>query len=168
MLNIKKLYNSTAEVYNKRYAQIQSKKYQLALQNINLDKESTILDLGAGTCLLSKFLNRNIISIDLSFNMLKQSPNKLKIQANAEYLPFKNNTIDFIASFTLFQNIKNKQKALEESKRILKPEKTFILTTLYKEYKPDFLKLLKKYFKVKKIEECDEDIAFTLIKHNHQ
>ena len=155
--DIRTKYNTTADFYNKRYRNLQYEKYARMLKGVKL--KGRILDLGSGTGLLSDFLNKEIIGVDFSINMLKKSKNKNRILGDAENLPFKNNTFDFVLSFTLLQNLPS-FKLFKEIKRILKPDSLFILTTLRKKYTKGMYEKLEKIFLILKEVDCGEDIGF--------
>lgn len=155
--DIRSKYNITADFYNNRYGDIQYEKYSRMLNSMEL--KGMILDLGGGTGMLSDFLDKEVIGVDFSINMLKKSGNKYKILADAEHLPFKNNIFDFVLSFTLLQNLPG-FKVFKEVKRILKPDSLFILTTLKKKYMKNVYKILEKNFLILKEVDCGEDIGF--------
>jgi malonyl-CoA O-methyltransferase len=154
---IRSKYNATADFYNNRYRNIQYEKYSRMLNSMEL--KGMILDLGSGTGMLSDFLDKEVIGVDFSINMLKKSGNKYKILGDAENLPFKNNIFDFVLSFTLLQNLPG-FKVFKEVERILKPDSLFILTTLKKKYMKKVYKILEKNFLILKEIDCGEDIGF--------
>ncbi len=159
MLNSKlaqKLYDKTADIYNSRYRTIQFEKYSRALENVTLSGK--ILDLGSGTGLLSKFLNRKLISVDISKKMLTKSNSK-NVQGDMAKLPFKNNSFDLVLSFSALMNSSSPQKTINEVHRILKPEGIFVVTYL-KSF--DFTKDLRQKFKIKESIDCGEDVCFVL------
>ena len=159
MLNSKlaqKLYDKTSDIYNRRYRSIQFEKYTLALKNVQLSGK--ILDLGAGTGLLSKFLNKNLISIDIAKKMLLKSDSK-NILGDISKLPFKDKSFDIVLSFSVLMNSSNPQKTIDEVYRILKPNGIFVVTYL-KSF--DFTNDLQRKFKIKENIDCNEDICFVL------
>ena len=70
-LAIKEKYDSTVDIYNERYGDIQEEKYRIMLSDLQIKKP--ILDLGSGTGLLQKFLKVPVTGLDISFKMLKKS-----------------------------------------------------------------------------------------------
>ena len=70
-------------------------------------KHGYLLDLGCGTCILKKFIpdDTRYVGLDFSKNMLRKSHNLEIIQADAEYLPFKENSFDSIFIITVIQNL---------------------------------------------------------------
>ena len=151
-----KLYDKTSDIYNTRYRSVQFEKYSRALQNIDLSGK--ILDLGSGTGLLSKFLGKNLISLDISKKMLIKSNSK-NVQGDMVKLPFKNNSFNTVLSFSALMNSSNPQKTINEVHRILKPKGLFVVTYL-KDF--NFTKDLQLKFKIKESIDCGEDICFKL------
>ena len=103
---------------------------------LNIQKKDKIIDVGSGTgdlinLILKKNLNNILHSVDLNAEMIKYSKKKFKnknikfTKANAEKLPFPNNSFDkYIISFCL-RNVTNMNNVLTESLRILKPGAAF-------------------------------------------
>ncbi|WP_190600631.1 malonyl-ACP O-methyltransferase BioC [Candidatus Vesicomyidisocius sp. SY067_SCS001] len=112
-------------------------------------KADIILDLGAGTGLLSKqltkcFLKSKIICIDFSQKSLKYNPSSNKICANANYLPLLNNSIDIITSNLMMQWCPDLNILFSECFRVLKNDGLFLFST----FGPDTLKELKNSWSV--------------------
>ena len=124
---------------------------------MNIQNFDKIIDVGTGTgdlidIILKKKMNNPLYSLDLNSEMLsyakKQFDNtKVKfIKADAEKIPFQNNTFDkYIISFCL-RNVTDINKALFEANRILKPGGIFyclefskpenqIINNIYSKYK---------------------------------
>jgi len=130
-------YNLSAYFYDKRYKEIQEKKYNKVL-NIYQLKEKKVLDVGCGTGLLIEFilnsesyngnLKCNFVAIDISWNMLLEFKSKLfrlKDKANIslmlsdiENLPFRDNIFNLIFSFTSFQNLPGTYEGFQELFRV--------------------------------------------------
>ncbi len=103
---------------------------------INIQKNEKIIDIGSGTgdlinLILKKKMQNVIYSVDLNDAMLDYGKKRFKnkkikfVKANAENLPFENNSFDkYIISFCL-RNITDIKAALKESMRILKPGGVF-------------------------------------------
>lgn len=147
-------YNRTAHSYNTRYTQEQNLKIKAAFENLELKRQSSILDLGCGTGLLLPKIQemaKNIVGLDVSKGMLKEidpcikrSTNVHLILADADRNPFRNNYFETVFAITLLQNMPNPRKTLQEIKRITKTEASIIVSGLKKHYaKHFFVKLLK-------------------------
>lgn len=103
-----------------------------------------ILDLAGGTGDLTSILAKKlgpegkIVLSDINNSMLSEGRNKLineslvgnieYVQANAECLPFADNSFNLVTMAFGLRNVTNKQKALESIFRVLKPGgKLFVL-----------------------------------------
>ena len=95
-----------------------------------------ILDYGAGTGLVSKFLLdkipniNNITALDISSDMLSQIQDERIecVVSSVENTPFHNSRFDLIVSRQCLHYVHDLSKALAEAKRILKDNGIFILT----------------------------------------
>ncbi len=154
--NIQKKYDKTAGIYNSRYAEIQQEKYQKVLGEMDL--RGRILDLGSGTGLLREFLKIDVVGADISMDMLLKGSGG-RIQANAEKLPFKDKSFDYVLSFSMLMNSENPEKVIKEVRRILVKNGVFICTFL-KSF--DFSRIIKKHFTVLEKKDCGEDVCYIL------
>lgn len=97
----------------------------LALADLNPD--SIILDVGAGTGRLAQFFHTKaaqIVVMDESLDMLHQSQAKEGLQPNlshAENLPFQTHTFDRILMVDVLHHVADQQKTAEELWRVIKP-----------------------------------------------
>lgn len=95
-----------------------------------------ILDLGAGTGAVSKYLlknynrNKEIIAMDFCEEMLEQlnEPQIKKCIASVDNIPFKDNSFDIIVSRQCLHYIENLEDVISEIKRVLKKDGIFILS----------------------------------------
>lgn len=105
-----------------------------------------ILEVGCGSGAFTTFVARavgnkgEVFALDIQPEMLKQIESKLKRQENKDIqnirliegdalnMPFEDDSFDLVYSITVFQEIPDKNKALKEMKRVLKPNG--ILATL--------------------------------------
>ncbi|MFX1477148.1 MAG: class I SAM-dependent methyltransferase [Promethearchaeota archaeon] len=169
-------YNSSAQFYDSRYKQIQEEKYSLVLNRYKINGKM-ILDLGSGTGLLFEFINSlktkyqntlkyMYVAVDISWNMLlKHKIKALKsnrekninlILADAENLPFRENTFNCVFSFTLFQNLPHIKKGIQELLRVSIQNCDLKFSILKKETKlQNLLELLKPL--VKDLEIIDKE-----------
>ena len=150
------MYKHIAKSYNELHKEEQIKKLNVIKQNMKIIPP--LLDIGCGTGISTNFFKVKSIGIDNCKEMIE---NKENLQyGNAEKLPFKDKAFNTVISVTVFQNIKNMEKALKEAIRVSK-NNNICITFLKKSRKlKEFQKLFKKYFKdYKKIEE-EKDIIF--------
>jgi len=144
-------YDASADFYDKRYRAIQEEKYDIVLNNYDLN-EKTILDIGCGTGLLIEYifnskdhprvLKCKFIAVDISWNMLLQFKLKLfklknkteilLLLADMENLPFRDNSFNLIFSLTSFQNLPNILNGIRESLRVASNKSDFKFSILRK------------------------------------
>jgi malonyl-CoA O-methyltransferase len=99
-----------------------------------------ILDLGCGTghfskSLSNKFPNASYVGIDLSEDMAcfakgLHVPEYSWVTGDAEFLPFRNGSIDLIFSSLAIQWCSNLPLLMKEIKRVLSPSGSFVFSTL--------------------------------------
>jgi len=101
----------------------------------NLNRDSKVLDLACGLGTTSFYLHQkykcNVVGVDISKNLIDIAQNVLdktglqdKIQfvvADALKLPYPDNSFDFVITQAFFILINDKEKAIEEIYRVLKP-----------------------------------------------
>jgi len=112
------------------------------LDNLNLRKNSKILDVGCGAGLMVKEVtNRGyeVWGMDYSFNMIKKAKaicntkSAIKFyQGDIESLPFKSSVFDTVLCLGVISYLKSENKALQEMSRVLKPGGILILSILNK------------------------------------
>ena len=124
-------------------------------------KNSRVLDLASGTCDLTKLVyeklgkDGHVISCDINENMLYHGRDNLTnrgvikgidyVRANAENLPFKDNSFDYIIIAFGLRNMTNKNAALESMYKKLKYGSQLIILEFSKVTIPFIDKLYEKY-----------------------
>lgn len=130
-----------------------------------------VLDLAAGTGDLSKQFAKHVgpdglvVMTDINREMLQEGRDNLinagifnnitYQQVNAEHIPFADNTFDRISIGFGLRNVTDKEKALSEMHRVLKPNgramilefskpKSSVLSSIYDQYSFKFLPLMGK------------------------
>ena len=150
-----KFYTNISKGYNELYKEEQLQKLKVIKENLKIIPP--LLDIGCGTGISTNFFKVKAIGIDNNKEMLKLAP-KNCIYANAESLPFEDNSFNTVISVTAFQNIRNMEKALKEIKRV-SSNNNICITFLKKSKKlNNFRKLMKKHFKNFKEIEQEKDI----------
>src|SRR3989344_2922097 len=123
-------YDRLASGYDELHAEEQLEKLQIILFHVTFSGK--ILDVGAGTCIAAKHLNKQItvISVDPSKKMLDQGIGERHV-AKAEQLPFPDKTFDGVISLTALHHCDLK-KALTEIRRVAKPTAVIAISFLKK------------------------------------
>ena len=91
-----------------------------------LSSEASVLDVGAGTGMMSEFAYRcredlKYVAVDPAEGMLKYAPEYLQTHiAPAEELPFEDNSFDMILMGESLHHFRNPELALKEVVRVLK------------------------------------------------
>lgn len=152
--------------------------------NQQSDQEFNLLDVGCGTGrYLTRFLSLGkTVGVDISRSMLQQAKENTNgrarlIQADAENLPFKNNTFDVVTCSYLLENLNgledNPKKVINEMYRVTKNKGQIIFTveTWYLmpniiSYVMSFLKRKRplNFYSVKKIKELTKELDIQSIK----
>jgi len=95
-------YDTTASIYDRRYAEEQAAKVEAALKNVRIEKEGLILDVGCGTGILFDHVADQvdeIVGLDFSKKCLLQAKERISnksvrnvqlILADADNMPFHN------------------------------------------------------------------------------
>ena len=151
-------YNALAEGYNKLYGEEQLNKLLVIKENIKVNKNAKILDVGCGTGISSNF-GCFTVGVDISIELLKQNKNKIKLLSAAENLPFKDRAFDYVISVTALHNFKDMKKSLSEIKRV--SSSNFVFSVFKKSKKFSFIEnLIRKNFKIDKIIDEGKDVIF--------
>ena len=154
------MYNHIAKSYNNLHKEEQLAKLNIIKKHLKII--SPLLDIGCGTGISTDFFKVKSIGVDNCKEMLKQGKSNL-IKADAEKLPFRDNSFNTVISVTAFHNFRNMEKALKEVIRVSKNSNICITFLKKSKRLSQFRKILDKYFQYKEIEQ-DKDIIF-LFKH---
>jgi 2-polyprenyl-3-methyl-5-hydroxy-6-metoxy-1,4-benzoquinol methylase len=124
-------------------------------------KGKRVLDVGCGAGFLVRQYARNdaiMFGIDFTDISVRRSSQSLKVyglpghimQANAEELPFKDNSFDFVTSWGVLHHLPSTEKGISEVLRVLKPGGLAIISLYYRNIllKPFFFPFLKVLMKV--------------------
>ena len=120
---------------------------QLALQNLNLQSDTQILDLCCGSGQVTRFLvnfSENVTGLDASPLSIKRCqknvPNATYIKAFAENMPFADNLFDVVHTSAALHEMQSEQlrKIIQEVYRVLKPGGVFTLVDFHPPTNPIF------------------------------
>jgi len=137
-------YDKIAPGYEELHGQEQLKKLNLIAQYINPKLSDTLLDVGCGSGISTRFWKCKRFGIDPSEELIKLAREKDKdgdyLIGTAEKLPFPGNSFDFVISITAVHNFNDIGKALNEIKRVAKNK--IVLSILKKSQKIGEIKQL--------------------------
>jgi ubiquinone/menaquinone biosynthesis C-methylase UbiE len=135
-------YNVTSTSYDEQYAQEQGAKYCAAQKVLNDFCGGTVLDVGCGSGLFFSYVADKVslvVGVDISRNLLLKAKVHAKsfcnvhiIQADADYLPFRNALFDVVFAFTMLQNMPVPKRSLLEFRRQVKGDGALVVTGLKK------------------------------------
>ncbi len=139
-------------MYDGRYVEEQEAKYHAALGSLTV--RGMVLDVGCGTGLLFKHIAskaETLVGLDISKQLLllakeraRVFTNVLLVQADADHLPFKDDSFDNIFSFTVLQNLPKPKVMLMEMRRTGRKGASVVVTGLKKVFSSEaYEKLLK-------------------------
>ena len=151
-------YNSIANGYEELYREEQLNKLDIIKNNIKINKNTKILDVGCGTGISSDF-DCFVVGVDPSMGLLNQNKYPMKLLGTAEALPFRSNEFDYVISITALHNFQNIKKSIDEAKRV--GRHNFIFSILRKSGKYSQIKnLIEKSFKICNVIEEGKDTIF--------
>jgi len=137
-------YDSTAHIYDMRYAEEQTTKIKTALESIDLNKQDFVLDVGCGTGLLFDYVSSHvetIVGLDISREILLHAkkragkfPNVHLVLADADKIPLKGDISDHVFALTLIQNTPNSLRTLNEIERVAKENAIIVVNGLRKKF----------------------------------
>lgn len=121
-------------------------------QNAFINENSKVLEIGCtngfSSIEINKLTNCNVIGIDINKNSIDNAnsrilpnnlnPKKISFEyGNAEKLRFKDNTFDLIICGNALSFVSDKSKAIEELKRVLKPNGFISIVPIWYYKQPD-------------------------------
>jgi ubiquinone/menaquinone biosynthesis C-methylase UbiE len=135
-------YDLTAKIYDTRYAEEQAAKYDAASECLMIG--GNVLDVGCGTGLLFKHVAAeadNVVGADVSKQLLFLARERARIflnvslvQADADFLPFRDDFFNVVFAFTVLQNMPKPKETLHEIRRVAKCGVPVVVTGLKKAF----------------------------------
>lgn len=136
-------YDELSAGYDELYGVEQRAKFEFVSDWLE-DLPQPVLDVGAGTGLLSEFLD-SVVLCDSSLGMLSKASG-LRVVGDARFLPFKDKSFKSITCFTMLQDVVDKQSVLRELHRVA--SERVILTILKRSRTKEGVESLFKGFEV--------------------
>ena len=125
--SIRELISSYDEIYETKPLRESEEHYRWVLEKLNPPQETTLLDIACGGGYFLRQAEKKslrTIGLDFSASALKiarqEAKNSALICGNAEELPFRGETFDFISNLGSLEHFINPKRAVEEMARVLK------------------------------------------------
>ncbi len=152
-------YDQISEGYEELHKEEQEKKLQIVKDNIEVEPDDLLLDVGCGTGITSDFPCK-VTGLDPAKLLLEKCKLDIElVQAEAENMPFDDNHFDVVVSITAIQNFHDIKKGLKEIARVGKDK--FALSFLKKSEKKEVIdKYIREIFDVKDMIEEDKDLIY--------
>jgi ubiquinone/menaquinone biosynthesis C-methylase UbiE len=140
-MNAKDYFNKAADTWDKRYYTSRLSSFlEKLVPQLGLEQGQNILDVGTGTGILIPHLARavgadgSVTAVDYSENMIQVCRTKhshlrnvsIKL-GNIEEAAFPTESFDAVICFGVFPHLQNKQKALRNINRMLKPSGRLVI-----------------------------------------
>jgi ubiquinone/menaquinone biosynthesis C-methylase UbiE len=154
-------YDSSAEIYDTRYKEIQDQKYQEILSRVDFSESESIIDIGCGTGTFLGIImqlvdgNSRLVGVDLSYEMIKIAHEKFPeidfIVADSDNLPIRDDHFSRVISVTHLQNLPHPEKTIDEMKRVSTKDAKVAISILRKTWTQEELQKL--------LEKCELEIS---------
>jgi ubiquinone/menaquinone biosynthesis C-methylase UbiE len=168
--SVMRCYDSTAQIYDMRYAEEQTAKIEVALEimgSLKLERNSLVLDMGCGTGLLFNYVADKagmVVGLDISRKILAEAKRRSEkfrnvhlVLADADHAPFEDSIFSHVFAITLIQNMPNPEKTLAEARRVAVEGAVIVVTGLKKKFPLDVFEGLLRKVNLNVIEIRDGD-----------
>ena len=117
--------NLGGRIYDLRYAEEQSAKYEALLEAMTPQPDDIALDIGCGTGLLTERLESQAVGLDISASLLSTARSRLHrnerahlVLGDAGALPFHDSSFATVFAVTVLQNTPDPLSSVMEMKRV--------------------------------------------------
>ncbi|TAL57800.1 MAG: methyltransferase domain-containing protein [Nanoarchaeota archaeon] len=111
-------YDSIAKGYDELHGEEQRRKAQIILENLDVDKTDSLLDVGGGTGFATEIFPCKRIVLEPS--KLREKVKGDSVEGIAENIPFGDCSFSIVVCLTAIHHFENPKKSLEEMKRVSK------------------------------------------------
>jgi ubiquinone/menaquinone biosynthesis C-methylase UbiE len=141
MISRQSFFNDAAKTWDNQFNKPKLIEFlEQIVPTFNLRQGQEVLDVGTGTGILIPFLLKSVsvtgyvTAVDYAQKMIEVCRSKYGQYSNVnvlveevENLPFSSQSFDVVTCFGLFPHLENKEKALSEMSRVLKPQGRLIV-----------------------------------------
>lgn len=137
-------YSRLASVYDRRWSFYINATIQETINRLEIKPYERVVDIGCGTgALIQQMFNlvpeAEFAGLDPSIEMLNIAKQKLPKSielwiGSADNLPFPSESFDVVISTNAFHYFRNPAQAIQEAKRILKPDGRLVITDWCHDY----------------------------------
>ncbi len=141
---VQKEYSRLAPLYDRSWSFYIDATIQETINRLDINPHQRVLDLGCGTGTLIQYLlhlvpEAKFVGLDPSVEMLniakQKLPDSVELRVgSANHLPFPNESFDVVISTNAFHYFRNPSQAIQEAKRILKPNGRLVITDWCHDY----------------------------------
>jgi ubiquinone/menaquinone biosynthesis C-methylase UbiE len=135
---VRREYDRLAPIYDRRWRSYVDVTLEAVVRSVSLQGHERILDIACGTGelerrLLARWPSLQIVGTDISLGMLRQASTKKEdskaswVLAEAAHLPFANGSFDYTICANSFHYFRKPFMALQEARRVLRPQGRLIL-----------------------------------------
>lgn len=129
----KNFFDDHAGSWDERYHRGDEGELDRLVKSFELREGDSVLDVGTGTGVLLPFIRKTVglgakvAAMDFAFRMLEEARRRhgpsfeSLINARVDAIPFRANVFDQVTCFSSFPHFPNKERALSEMVRVLKP-----------------------------------------------
>lgn len=153
---MKTYYDNIANGYEGLHREEQLKKLRIIKENLVVNKEDLMLDVGCGPGFSSEIFDCKIIGLDPSAELLKKCSFRT-VEAGAEEIPFLDHYFDIVISVTAIHNFDDYKQGLLEMKRVGTGRFAFSILKKANDFE-EIIKFIKKNFEVKKEVNEEKDL----------
>ena len=155
---LRRQYDHAAPTYDRWIGLRQIRQLKAIEKHLPTQIAAPILDIGAGTGIVTKYFDVDMVSVDISREMLAQNVGQ-RCQADWSSLPFRNESFATVISVSALDTGCDPHIKLSEMKRILKIGGYFYLTVL----KTEDLALIESHLRALNFKELERDDALDAI-----
>jgi ubiquinone/menaquinone biosynthesis C-methylase UbiE len=143
---VRKQYNQLAPVYDQRWSSYVSSTLEFLISWSRLSPTDKVLDVACGSgeferLILAENPSQHIVGVDISEKMIELAQQKLQSYSNVDFqlasasaLPFNDASFDTVISANSFHYFDDPNVALNEMKRLLKPNGNLIILDWCKDF----------------------------------